>query len=150
VLAFNSYTNSSTVVRVAFILEWSGINALLYYGPSLIQSIGFAGDSAVLLGSGFINIVQFIAVIPTILYIDKLGTSRAVSSHFFLQADKSVPGRKPLLIGTKDILRRRLNGQSHIRISLTSGTFIYRWCRCHGKLSCPYCIPGLPYLKHLF
>lgn len=57
------------------VLEWSGINALLYYGPSLIESIGFTGDSAVLIGSGFINITQFFAVIPTILYIDRLGTS---------------------------------------------------------------------------
>ncbi|KAF8515372.1 MFS monosaccharide transporter [Hysterangium stoloniferum] len=60
-------------IFIMFWQQWSGINALLYYGPSLIQRLGFSGDSAILIGSGFINITQFFAVIPTILYIDKLG-----------------------------------------------------------------------------
>lgn len=59
-------------------LEWSGINALLYYGPSLIQSIGLTGDTAMLVGSGFINIAQFVAVFPTILLIDQLGTTKCL------------------------------------------------------------------------
>jgi hypothetical protein len=53
--------------------EWSGINALLYYGPTLVQSIGLHGDTVSLVVSGGIGVVQFIAVVPAILYIDRLG-----------------------------------------------------------------------------
>lgn len=54
------------------VAEWSGINALLYYGPSLMKAMGLTGDTELIL-SGFINVVQFIAVIPAIMYLDSLG-----------------------------------------------------------------------------
>ncbi len=63
-------------------LEWSGINALLYYGPTLVHSIGLPDDSVSLLVSGGIGIVQFIAVFPVILYIDKLGNFPTLSVSF--------------------------------------------------------------------
>ena len=53
--------------------EWSGINALLYYGPTLVQEIGLKGDTVSLVVSGGIGIVQFIAVLPAIAYIDRVG-----------------------------------------------------------------------------
>ncbi|KAG7091343.1 hypothetical protein E1B28_010386 [Marasmius oreades] len=53
--------------------QWSGINALLYYGPTLVGSIGFTGDTTTLLVSGGIGIVQFFAVFPTISFIDQWG-----------------------------------------------------------------------------
>lgn len=56
-----------------YITEWSGINALIYYGPLLMRRIGLQGDIVELLGSGGIGIVQFVAVVPAILYIDRLG-----------------------------------------------------------------------------
>ncbi|GJJ08541.1 hypothetical protein Clacol_002759 [Clathrus columnatus] len=62
-----------TGIAIMFWQQWSGINALLYYGPSLIEKIGFTGETAILAGSGFVNIAQLIAVVPTILSIDKLG-----------------------------------------------------------------------------
>lgn len=43
---------------VTFFQQLSGINALLYYGPELLEHLGLTGDSAVLLGSGMINIIQ--------------------------------------------------------------------------------------------
>ena len=55
--------------------EWSGINALLYYGPTLVQSIGLQGNTVTLLVSGGIGIVQFIAAFPAIIYIDQWGQS---------------------------------------------------------------------------
>ncbi|RDB24830.1 putative glucose transporter rco-3 [Hypsizygus marmoreus] len=60
-------------VLVMVFQQWSGINALLYYGPTIIRSIGLRGDTVTLLVSGGIGIVQFLAVIPAILYIDKWG-----------------------------------------------------------------------------
>ena len=54
-------------------LEWSGINALLYYGPTIVKSVGLKGDTVTLIVSGGIGIVQFLAVVPVILYIDSWG-----------------------------------------------------------------------------
>jgi len=53
--------------------EWSGINALIYYGPLLMRSLGLNGKTVDLLVAGGVNVVQFLAVLPAILYIDKWG-----------------------------------------------------------------------------
>ncbi|KIY74209.1 MFS monosaccharide transporter [Cylindrobasidium torrendii FP15055 ss-10] len=60
------------VLMMAF-QQWSGINALLYYGPTLVRSIGLDGARVTLLVSGGIGIAQLVAVIPAIMFIDKLG-----------------------------------------------------------------------------
>ena len=61
------------LINVVWLLEWSGINALLYYGPTIVQSIGLRGDTVTLLVSGGISVVQFLAVLPAIVLIDRLG-----------------------------------------------------------------------------
>jgi sugar porter (SP) family MFS transporter len=89
-------------VSMMFFQQWSAINVLLYYGPTLVESIGLgspnpddqAGNPTNLLVSGGIGIVQFLAVIPAILYIDRWG-------------------RKPLLRGGGAIM-----GCSHFIIAL--------------------------------
>ncbi|CAL1711576.1 unnamed protein product [Somion occarium] len=53
--------------------QWSGINALLYYGPTLMRELGLQGDTVTLMVAGGIGIVQFFAVFPVILYIDRFG-----------------------------------------------------------------------------
>ncbi|EIN06423.1 MFS monosaccharide transporter [Punctularia strigosozonata HHB-11173 SS5] len=60
-------------VLMMFFQQWSGINALLYYGPTLIQSIGLRGDGVSLIVAGGVSIVQMIGVFPAIVYIDSLG-----------------------------------------------------------------------------
>jgi len=60
-------------VLMMFFQQWSGINALLYYGPTLMRELGLQGDTVTLMVSGGIGIVQFISVFPVILYIDRLG-----------------------------------------------------------------------------
>lgn len=68
-------------VLIMFFQQWSGINALLYYGPILMKSVGLGSgnsngsenDTATLMVSGGIGIVQFLSVFPVILIIDKLG-----------------------------------------------------------------------------
>ena len=56
-----------------WLIEWSGINALLYYGPTIVGSIGLGGDTVTLVVSGGISVVQFLAVLPSIVLIDRLG-----------------------------------------------------------------------------
>lgn len=60
-------------IMVMFFQQWSGINALLYYGPLLMRSLGFDGSTVNLMVAGGVNIVQFLAVFPAILYIDRWG-----------------------------------------------------------------------------
>ncbi|KAJ7915801.1 general substrate transporter, partial [Mycena leptocephala] len=66
---------SRTMIGVLMMVfqQWSGINALLYYGPTLVRSIGLQGDTVGLIVSGGIGIVQFLAVGPAVVYIDRLG-----------------------------------------------------------------------------
>ncbi|EAU91829.2 monosaccharide transporter [Coprinopsis cinerea okayama7 len=65
-------------VMIMFFQQWSGINALLYYGPTLVESIGFKGDTVTLAVSGGIGIVQFLAVLPAIVIIDKIVSPNAI------------------------------------------------------------------------
>jgi len=90
-------------IFMMFFQQWSGINALLYYGPTLVKSLGLRGDTVTLIVSGGIGIVQFIAVFPAILYIDKWG-------------------RKPLLRGGSAIM-----ASSHIIIALLVSQFEDDW-----------------------
>jgi Sugar (and other) transporter len=60
-------------IKSHFLAEWSGINALIYYGPLLMRNLGLNGSTVNLLVAGGINIVQFLAVFPAILYIDRWG-----------------------------------------------------------------------------
>ncbi|KAF8234435.1 general substrate transporter, partial [Tricholoma matsutake] len=83
--------------------QWSGINGLLYYGPTVIRSIGMQGDTVTLIVSGGIGIVQFIAVMPAIVFIDQLG-------------------RKPLLRGGSLIMTF-----SHLSIALLVYNFEGNW-----------------------
>ncbi|KAF7362605.1 MFS domain-containing protein [Mycena venus] len=90
-------------VLIMVFQQWSGINALLYYGPTLVRSIGLQGDTVGLLVSGGIGIVQFLAVGPAVVYIDRLG-------------------RKPLLRGGSAIM-----AFSHLLIALLVQLFQDDW-----------------------
>ncbi|XP_006460576.1 hypothetical protein AGABI2DRAFT_220643 [Agaricus bisporus var. bisporus H97] len=90
-------------IMIMFFQQWSGINALLYYGPILVHSIGLSSDTNSLAVSGGIGIVQFLAVFITIIYIDKLG-------------------RKPLLRGGSIIM-----ASSHITIAVLIYIFEDEW-----------------------
>jgi hypothetical protein len=81
--------------------EWSGINALIYYGPLLMRRLGLNGSTINLLVAGGINIVQFLAVFPAILYIDKWG--RWPTGSPFLAIIFWI-GRKPLLRGGSAVM----------------------------------------------
>ncbi|KAJ7146886.1 MFS monosaccharide transporter [Mycena epipterygia] len=83
--------------------QWSGINALLYYGPTLVRSIGLQGETVGLIVSGGIGIVQFLAVGPAVVWIDRLG-------------------RKPLLRGGSALM-----AASHLIIAILVQQFQSDW-----------------------
>ncbi|GIJ84549.1 hypothetical protein Asppvi_003396 [Aspergillus pseudoviridinutans] len=51
----------------------TGINAVLYYAPSIFQQLGMSSNTTSLLATGVVGIVMFIATIPAVIWIDKLG-----------------------------------------------------------------------------
>lgn len=60
-------------IFIMFFQQWTGINAVLYYSPSMMRSMGMEGDTVMLISSGFVSIMQFVSVIPAIVFIDRLG-----------------------------------------------------------------------------
>ena len=68
-----SFYNCNPFFKKFFFIEWSGINALLYYGPTLVRRMGLTNDVVSLIVSGGIGIVQLFAVLPAIVWIDKVG-----------------------------------------------------------------------------
>lgn len=51
----------------------TGINAVLYYAPQIFKGLGLASNTVSLLATGVVGIAMFLATIPAVLYVDKLG-----------------------------------------------------------------------------
>ncbi|OJD29504.1 quinate permease [Diplodia corticola] len=56
-----------------FFQQWTGINAILYYAPQIFKKLGQSSTTVSLLATGVVGIVMFIATIPAVMYVDKLG-----------------------------------------------------------------------------
>jgi MFS family permease len=59
-------------VGVCFFQQFSGINAFIYYAPTLFRSIGQSDEMSLIL-SGVFNILQLVAVAVCFVVIDRLG-----------------------------------------------------------------------------
>ncbi|KAK7222150.1 hypothetical protein V2G26_010153 [Clonostachys chloroleuca] len=57
---------------VCFFQQFSGINAFIYYAPTLFRSIGQSYEMSLIL-SGIFNILQLVAVAVCLVIIDKVG-----------------------------------------------------------------------------
>lgn len=62
-----------------FFQQWSGINAVLYYAPQIFSQLGLTGNTTSLLATGVVGIVMFIATIPAVLWIDRVGRKPVLS-----------------------------------------------------------------------
>ncbi|ROT42606.1 general substrate transporter [Sodiomyces alkalinus F11] len=56
-----------------FFQQWTGINAVLYYAPQIFQQLGMDDNTISLLATGVVGVVMFLATIPAVLYIDRVG-----------------------------------------------------------------------------
>ncbi|KEF61143.1 uncharacterized protein A1O9_02708 [Exophiala aquamarina CBS 119918] len=82
-LGFHDYmslvTNKSllkrTFVAVFTMLfqQWNGVNAILYYAPFIFNGFGFDQNTTSLLATGVVGVVMFLATIPAVLYVDRIG-----------------------------------------------------------------------------
>jgi len=53
--------------------QFSGINAIMYYGPVIFESAGFTPTKFAILATFFMGFINFIFTIVTLLLVDKLG-----------------------------------------------------------------------------
>ncbi|KAI0881391.1 general substrate transporter [Annulohypoxylon maeteangense] len=56
-----------------FFQQWSGINAVLYYSPTIFKQLGLSDNTTSLLATGIVGIVMFVFTVPAVLYIDRVG-----------------------------------------------------------------------------
>lgn len=69
-----------------FFQQWTGVNAILYYAPSIFNSLGLTGNTTSLLATGVVGIVMFLATIPAVMYVDQLGRKPVLISGAFIMA----------------------------------------------------------------
>jgi len=65
--------------------QWTGINAIIYYAPTIFEQIGLECGTIGLLATGVVGIVNFLFTIPAVLFVDNFG-------------------RKPMLAGGEAIM----------------------------------------------
>ncbi|RSH89617.1 hypothetical protein EHS25_002168 [Saitozyma podzolica] len=53
--------------------QWTGINAIIYYAPTIFAQIGLTGGTIGLLATGVVGIVNFVMTIPAVLFVDNFG-----------------------------------------------------------------------------
>ena len=51
----------------------TGINAIIYYAPTIFKEIGLTGNTSSLLATGVVGIVNFLLTIPAVLFVDNFG-----------------------------------------------------------------------------
>ncbi|KAL7279134.1 general substrate transporter [Trametes coccinea BRFM310] len=69
-----------------FFQQWTGVNAILYYAPSIFKDLGLDGNTNSLLATGVVGIVMFLATIPAVIWVDKVGRKPVLISGAFLMA----------------------------------------------------------------
>lgn len=95
-LGFHSYlsliSNRTLFWRVAigsltmFFQQWTGINAILYYAPSIFGALGLTSNTTGLLATGVVGITMFLTTIPSTIWVDRTGRKPILISGAFIMA----------------------------------------------------------------
>ncbi|RPB25348.1 D-xylose-proton symporter [Terfezia boudieri ATCC MYA-4762] len=59
-----------------FFQQFTGINAIIYYAPTVFSGLGLDGNTTSLLATGVVGIVNCVFTIPAILWMDKFGRKK--------------------------------------------------------------------------
>ncbi|KAL8684858.1 MAG: hypothetical protein Q9224_006096, partial [Gallowayella concinna] len=62
-----------TATVTMFFQQFTGIKVVLYYAPSIFETLGKSSNTTSQLATGVVGVAMFLATIPAVLYIDKLG-----------------------------------------------------------------------------
>jgi MFS family permease len=49
------------------------VNAILYYAPTIFSQLGMSSNTTSLLATGVVGILMFLATIPAVLWVDRIG-----------------------------------------------------------------------------
>ncbi|WP_064745161.1 sugar porter family MFS transporter [Pseudonocardia acaciae] len=61
------------VVGLGLLVQLTGINAIVYYSPSIMRDVGFKTTSGALLGAAMLQVIGLVAVIVAFLVVDRWG-----------------------------------------------------------------------------
>ena len=61
------------VVTLGFLIQISGINAIIYYSPRIFEAMGFTGNFALLALPALVQIAGVAAVVTSLLLVDRVG-----------------------------------------------------------------------------
>jgi sugar porter (SP) family MFS transporter len=97
-----------------FFQQWTGINAILYYAPTIFKELGLEGNANSLLATGVVGVAMFLATIPAVIWIDKIG-------------------RKPVLVSGAFVM-----GICHLIVAILTARFSSNWeaHRAAGWVAC--------------
>lgn len=79
-LFFVRHLNRRLVIAclLQIIQQFTGINAIIYYAPTIFTDIGLTGNSVNLLATGVVGVINFLSTIPAILYMDRWGRKKVL------------------------------------------------------------------------
>ncbi|CAF2394200.1 unnamed protein product [Rotaria sp. Silwood2] len=60
-------------ITIQILQQFTGMNSIMYYAPSIFKQAGLSGQRAALLATGINGCVNVLATIPAILFLDKWG-----------------------------------------------------------------------------
>ncbi|SAM01745.1 hypothetical protein [Absidia glauca] len=72
----NMFKRLFIACAIQFFQQFTGINAIIYYAPKIMKSVGLTGNSVSLLATGVIGIVNFLFTFVTVLFLDKFGRKK--------------------------------------------------------------------------
>jgi len=61
------------VMTLGFLIQMSGINAIIYYSPRIFEAMGFTGNFALLALPALVQVAGVGAVVTSLLLVDRLG-----------------------------------------------------------------------------
>lgn len=82
------------VVGLGFFIQITGINAVVYYSPRLFEAMGYTGNFALLVLPALVQVAALIAVVVSLLLVDRLGRRPILLSGIAMMVAANV-----LLIG---------------------------------------------------